>query len=413
MKMIKAKLVLFAIIGLLGVSCEEDQINDASNAQNTNIETLPEAIDDGATTQNIYTKVAIVQSAHKGKIGQLLDLHDVEQYEINADVPRFEPQTGFIYIDADLTVDAESIITVAEENNLNFIIESGSGNLEKLAAFNEVFGISETFEGLFIFNNGRRNDFVPVDHKKLNFNAEDAFSVFFGDYLPQKEEFETPVQPEQNTVTPTEGPSFQAKETYNYTNITHSSALSRAKKKFGGGSACSWSLNKSSTSGVSARQTSVSRTASDDWLVKGSQHNAKGKCRSQQTASYSKSLSYSKTWSVAVGGKVEVQSGLIKLGLSASTSYGNGVTRGATDGTSLKMRKEWAQGGVVQRVKYHQGVLNGKQVIEWKVSCKGESKSETVIVNINHSNNPYATWQPTSKEFFRWAEWGKLLRKCK
>lgn len=403
------------VLSMLVVSCEKEENDQISSSDSSLTQTTNSIIPEGIVETNHLFKTGVLNSASNGKIIKNVLAKGISTYDVNAGNINLETNTGFLYIDADNADGFDEIVELAENNNISIIIESGSGDEFKLSEMLNEFGIEGSAEALFIINKGEFNSIVPAG-KNHSLSVDEAFETF---YEIEKEYNNSQVS--QNEINTTESKENSTTDefsnrsgktyTFRWNNYSYSRALKESKDWYGGGKHCSFKNIKNETKGLSAKEIKKSKIH-DDWIKKGSTHRAKGKCRGQQTASYSQSLSYSKTWGVSVGGGVDVTSGIIKLTYKVTSSYSTGKTEGISNGTSLKMHKEWAQGGVVVPVRKHEGTIDVEQTLEWKVSCKGEGKSDVIRAILTNKGNNFTTWLPAGKEYFQWATWGPLLKKC-
>lgn len=418
MKNFKIKLTLIVLLCTTAISCDkEDQFESEFDLKT---ETISSTANDNIIADEIIetedaienTKVALLSRSRKGKFVELFKKYNVETFSVRSTSENIQAETGFLYIDVDdFTNDinkADNIINNAQSKGLNLIIESGSNNRKNLNDFLlGNFDISENMEALIIINKADKSDFIPIDEINFDQSIFDVFSDLFSSHLPEED-----LTISSNIFKNSE-PNLSAKETYSYKNTTDDSALSAAKKKYGGGSSCSWSYKGEKWLEQPNASLKKAGKAYYAYLKKGEIHDAIGKCQNQQTASYSNSFAVSKTWGVRVSGKIEFNGPFWKVGVDVSKSWGGGKTNSTTNGSSLKMRRRYAQAWIRQKVQLYSGGTTGRRQLSYKVSCKGEGKSETVYVNIRYDGWAMQTTQPVGKQTYGWAQWGAWLKKCK
>lgn len=347
-----------------------------------------------------------------GPIGQELTNFNTPQYDRSDLTVAPAPETGYLYVTAeqllDATYDFGQVMEYAMEHSIAIIIESATGNQQTFLEFAEGTIVEgeekdKAMEAIIIQNHrhpsnsrGNFSQYNPVG-APYGLQVQDVVPTFFAEYK----------------AVDVKGPVAATERAY--TNITKQEAIDRLPSGF------RFSGGENNTN----RRMHIDHYGSQDdrLIIQGNLHDATGTCQMQQTASLSRSLSYSKSWGVSLKLGTKSEKAIQHLGIpllkelsfDAGWSMGRSRTEGTTNGTSLRMSKQYARGQVKELHRFHRGFYTGSYYFTARY-CRGRCTGRTMRVTINYVNNSsrvsWEAWQPIMDERFTWNTWGNTLPGC-
>lgn len=411
MKNLKLNFAIIAFIfSLLFVSCESEHNDEL--ALNPSIE------------YNIKQADLLSFSTNYGTIGKLItNDYNGKPYTINGLNSISDTNAKFLYIDIDnmisLGTDYSDLLQWSLDNKIGLLFESASNNTEKMLEFTaQNLGskkVDFNIEALIVNpdENEEMLEFIAVNNEH-SMKSNDVITIFFEDLYEAKHPIvETPteetIKVKDGEVTLVEA----ANRTYTYNVTFKNISLEEAKKKaeaivkskvaaptFKGHSDFKYNM-KPNVYAKGARKT--------HWIREGSLHNATGKCKNQQAASYGEDYSYSKEWSTTLDASFEIF-GSFTFG--GSVSYGGSKTKGKMNSSDFYMRRQYARGGVASYNKYCKGYLKGTTTFTSKVSGRRKTAYLNVKVVIDDNSGKWEGWRIQSAPFFKWNSWGAWLKDC-
>lgn len=413
--------ILSLAIGVSFLSCEKETIKEGVITES--------AIQEDASLVDI-----VAFSELTGNIGQSFSYIDGKSKAVSSLGEAELTTAKFLYIDTDnidsLAYSYDDLLDWSYESKTGLIFESATGNHENTDNFysNTVggAGLSYMVEGLVVEQSelDDQTSFIVVNAEN-SIGAEDAIDMFLHDLYVSKYPLipvEEPIFDEEliiddensvsNDVIYESSASSSQKYRYaTYTNISYDAAVKAAiarEKKL----EPNYALQKIHKRVDRFEAHIVSRKDRKKvWLKKGEVHDANKRCRNQQSASYSKALNYSKSWSTSAS--IGLNVGPFSFG--GSYSYGSSTTKGTTDGSSLSMRKRYAQGGVFVFQEYLTGYVSGQTRFQLKMlKFDGTAGNIYMDVKINYTGkkNNWEGPRAQTKPAFGWATWGYTLKDC-
>lgn len=402
-------------------------------------ETIDQGIIENTAEENSTVTDIVTFSGLTGNIGKSFNYIDGKSKAVENLSEAEAINAKFLYIDTDsmdsLGYSYDDLLDWSSETKTGLIFESATGNHEMTNDFylNEVgaSALDYTVEGLVVEQSQLedKTTFVVIN-KENGIGAEDTIEIFLNELyeskyptildttsIDEEEEFYDNDNPIVTEVFTEEDSDRSGKTVGNvttlsvtYTNISQSSAEAKAKalalKRAGNNSKfSSFSNYKYNLKAKLITQKNQRRK----YLKTGSRHDASGKCKGQQTATYSRSMSYSKTWSTTFSTGVDV--GPVTFG--GSFSVGGSKTSGTANTSSLSMRKRYAQGGVSVSQKYCTGYVSGD--IKFKATARKQIRGQVQVnttLKFTGTKNTWKGWRQKSKPAFTWEATGYTLRNC-